>query len=60
MSEPLERTVEGKTFDQWVAEAEQYTTPNKARELACVMFGLEPDLLDVTESQPDTEQSASE
>ena len=44
-------TVDGKTFDEWVAELERDTTPGKAREIAGIMFGDGGDVTPVDESE---------
>lgn len=35
-------TVEGKTFEEWLAEVEQYASPRQARELVALKFGQWP------------------
>jgi hypothetical protein len=43
------RRVDGKTFDERVQELEQVTTPEKAREIAAIEFGMSGDVVILNE-----------
>lgn len=48
-----ERTIEGRTFDQWREEYEKVATPMQARETAGHLFGEGADVVDVTNAPAD-------
>lgn len=59
MSQQPEPTVEGKTYEEWVAEYETVTDPETAREAAGFLFGYGGDRFVIDEDgveRPDTDE----